>query len=150
MLFMNSSELRVVVAETAQRPAILALLRENDLPVSDLDENKTLFACLNEGSVIGTGGLEFFGDHALLRSISIKKDLQRKGLGKFIVAELEKIARQKGIRYLYLLTTTAKDFFTKEGYETVAREKAPIEIKNTAEFTSICPSSAAMMRKLLA
>jgi len=120
------------------------------LPTADLDENKVLFACLNHGSVIGTGGLEFFGDCALLRSISIKKDLQKKGLGKFIVAELEKIARQKGINCLYLLTTTAADFFAKEGYEMIVREKAPFEIKNTTEFSSVCPSHALVMRKYLA
>jgi len=144
------NEVKVVAAESGQRPAILALLRENDLPVEDLDENKTLFACLKHGSVIGSGGLEFFGDCALLRSISIRKDFQNKGLGKFVVAELEKIARKKGINCLYLLTTTAKDFFTKEGYEMVDRQKAPIEIKNTTQFSSICSSTATMMRKFLA
>ena len=44
---MNSlREYKVVVAEAGLKPAVLALLRENDLPVSDLDETKTLFACL--------------------------------------------------------------------------------------------------------
>ena len=144
------NEFKVVAAESGQRQAILALLRENDFPVGDLDENKALFACLEHGSVIGTGGLEFFGDCALLRSISIRKDLQKKGLGKFVVAELEKIARKKGINYLYLLTTTAEDFFTKEGYKMVDREKAPNEIKNTTQFTSVCASTATLMRKFLA
>jgi len=144
------NELKVVAAESGQRPAILALLRENDLPVGDLDENKTLFACLKHGSVIGTGGLEFLGDCALLRSISIRKDLQKKGLGKFVVAQLEKIARKKGINCLYLLTTTAKDFFIKEGYEMIDRQRAPIEIKNTTQFSSICAPTATMMRKFLA
>jgi amino-acid N-acetyltransferase len=147
---MNSTgEYKLVVAEAGLRTATLALLRENDLPVSDLDETKTLFACLNNGDVVGTGGLESFRDCALLRSISIKKDLQKKGLGKFIVGELEKLATQGGVNCLYLLTTTAKDFFTKEGYETVDREEVPIEIKNTTEFSSICPSSATVMRKIL-
>jgi amino-acid N-acetyltransferase len=147
---MNSlREYRVVVVEAGLKPAVLALLRENDLPVSDLDETKTLFACLDNGDLIGTGGLESFRDCALLRSISIKKDLQKKGLGKFIVGELEKVARQSGVNCLYLLTTTAEGFFTKRGYETVDRETVPIEIKNTTEFSSICPSTAKVMRKFL-
>jgi len=143
------NEYKVVPAETTQIPGILALLQENDLPVDDLDENKTLFACVSKEHLIGTGGLEFFGNCALLRSISIRRDLQKRGLGKFMVGELETIAKQKQINCLYLLTTTAKDFFTKEGYETVDRERAPIEIKNTTEFSSICPSTATMMRKFL-
>jgi amino-acid N-acetyltransferase len=147
---MNSiGEYKLVVAEADLRAATLALLRENDLPVSDLDETKTLFACLSNGGVIGTGGLEFFKDCALLRSISIKKDLQKKGFGKFIVCELEKMAGQTGVNCLYLLTTTAGGFFTKVGYESVDREAVPIEIKNTTEFSSICPSTAKVMRKFL-
>ena len=147
---MNSiCEYKLVLAEAGLRAATLALLRENDLPVSDLDETKTLFACLSNTDVVGTGGLESFRDCALLRSISIKKDLQKKGLGKFIVGELEKLARQNGVNCLYLLTTTAGDFFTKIGYETIDREEAPIEIKNTTEFSSICPSTAKVMRKFL-
>jgi amino-acid N-acetyltransferase len=142
-------ENRLVDAETAIRPAILALLQENNLPVSDLDETKALFACLNHGEVIGTGGLEYFKDCALLRSVSVRKDLQNKGVGKFIVGEIEKVAREKGIRALYLLTTTAKDFFSKEGYETIDRNDVSFEIKNTTEFTAICPSTASVMRKFL-
>ena len=125
------------------------MLQENDLPISDLDETKTLFAFLSNGDVIGTGGLESFGDCALLRSISMRKDLQKKGMGKFIVGELEKVARQSGINCLYLLTTTAEGFFTNWGYEIIDREAVPIEIKNTSEFSSICPSTAKVMRKFL-
>jgi amino-acid N-acetyltransferase len=147
---MNSlRKYKVVVAEAGLKAAVLALLRENDLPVGDLDETKTLFAILSNGDVIGTGGLESFRDSALLRSISIKKDLQQTGLGKFIVGELEKTARQSGVNCLYLLTTTAAVFFAKLGYETIDREIVPIEIKNTTEFSSICPSTAEVMRKFL-
>jgi amino-acid N-acetyltransferase len=149
-IFMNSlRKYKVVVAEAGLKPAVLALLRENDLPVGDLDETKTLFACLSNGDVIGTGGLESFRDCALLRSISIKKDLQKKGLGKFIVGEIEDVARRSGVNCLYLLTTTAEDFFTARGYETIGREAVPAEIKNTNEFSSICPSTAKVMRKFV-
>lgn len=147
---MNSiGEYKLVGAEAGLREVTLALLQENDLPTSDLDETKTLFAFLSNGDVIGTGGLESFGDCALLRSISVRKDLQKKGMGKFIVGELEKVAWQSGINCLYLLTTTAESFFTNRGYEIIDREAVPIEIKNTSQFSSICPSTAKVMRKIL-
>lgn len=149
-IIMNSpKEYKLLAAGTHLRPAILELLLANDLPVADLDENKNLFACLANGDVIGAGGLELFGDCALLRSLCVRKDLQKKGLGKFIVGEIEKIALQKGIHGLYLLTTTAEGFFSNEGYEKIDREGVPAEIKNTTEFSSICPSSAIVMRKFL-
>jgi amino-acid N-acetyltransferase len=142
-------EYKIIVADDGLRPAVLALLKENDLPVADLDEKKTLFACLDRGDVVGSGGLELFKDCALLRSISIRKDLQKKGLGKFIVGELEQVARRTGTNSLYLLTTTAEVFFNKRGYNKVEREEVPAEIKNTTEFSSLCPSSAVVMRKFL-
>jgi amino-acid N-acetyltransferase len=147
---MNSlNEYKIIVAANGIRPAVLALLMENDLPVADLDEKTILFACVDHQNVVGTGGLELFSDCALLRSISIKKDLQKRGLGRFIVGELEKVARQYGINSLFLLTTSAEDFFSKEGYVAVDREEVPVEIKNTTEFSSTCPSSARVMRKFL-
>lgn len=142
-------EYKIIVADAGLRPAVLALLKENDLPVTDLDEKKPLFACIDHQKLVGTGGLELFRDCALLRSISIRKDLQRKGLGSFIVGELEKVVMQRGMNCLYLLTTTAQDFFAARGYEKIDREEAPAEIKDTAQFSSICPSSAVVMRKFL-
>jgi len=131
------------------RQQVIELLQENKLPVSDLDEGKHLFALLQNGEVVGTGGLEPFSNCALLRSVSVKKDLQNRGLGKFINKELEKVSKEQGINCLYLLTTTAKDFFCHEGYEVVDREDAPESIKNTSEFSCVCPSSAVAMRKYL-
>lgn len=131
------------------RQQVIELLQENNLPVSDLGEGKHLFALLQNGKVVGTGGLELFSNCALLRSISVKKDLQNRGLGKYINKELERVSKEKGIDCLYLLTTTAKDFFCHEGYEVVDREEAPELIKNTSEFSSVCPSTAVAMRKYL-
>jgi len=147
---MNSlSEYKLVVADEGSRAAILSLLAENDLPTSDLDETKILFACINNGQVVGTGGLELFKDCVLLRSISVRTSMQKRGLGKFILHELEKVAAYKGIRHLYLLTTTAKDFFAKEDYTIIDRGDVPLEIKNTTQFSSVCPSTATVMRKFL-
>jgi len=147
---MNSlSKYKLVLADDGSRAAILSLLAENDLPTSDLDDTKILFACINNGDVVGTGGLELFKDSGLLRSICVRTDMQKRGLGKFIVQELEKLAAHTGIHRLYLLTTTAKDFFTKEDYQTIDRKDVPLEVKNTTEFSSVCPSTATVMRKFL-
>lgn len=131
------------------RQKVIGLLQENGLPVSDLNEDKWLFALLQNGEVIGTGGLEVFADCALVRSVSLKRHLQTKGLGKFINQELEQIAKEQRIRCLYLLTTTAKGFFSKQGYDVIDREDAPAAIKNTSEFSFICSSSSTLMRKCI-
>jgi|SRR6266498_1327657 len=143
------TEYKLIPANNNTRQKVIALLRESNLPVSDIDEQKELFALLQNNEVAGTAGLEYFGNCALLRSVSVRKDLQGKGLGKFINRELEKISKQRGIDCLYLLTTTAKDFFTKEGYEVISKNDIPESIKSTSEFSSICPSTATVMRKSL-
>ncbi|RLC71264.1 MAG: hypothetical protein DRI26_05505 [Chloroflexi bacterium] len=55
-------------------------------------------------------------------------------------------SRRKGVREIYLLTTTARGFFKKLGFEDVARAEVPMEIQETTEFKDMCPSSASCMR----
>jgi amino-acid N-acetyltransferase len=140
----------ITADSTPVRHQVLNLLFENNLPVSDLDEKKTLFALVDtNNNIIGSGGLEYFGDTALIRSVSVKKEWQGRGLGKQIRLELEKIAQQKGVRHLFLLTTTAKGFFEKEEYTVIDRNEVPLTIKETSEFAGVCPTSAFVMRKQL-
>jgi len=143
------SENKLVVAEGDIRRQVVDMLKQNDLPTSDIDADKILFALIQNGSIVGTGGVEYFDTCALLRSVSVTSRERGKGLGKFITEELEKHCTQHGINSVYLLTATAKDFFAKEGYRVINREQAPQSIKNTAEFSSVCPSSAILMEKNL-
>jgi len=144
------TDYKLIPADGALRKKVIALLQESSLPVSDLDEQKELFVLLQNNEVAGSGGLELFDKCALLRSVSVRKDLQGNGLGKFINRELEKISKQRGIDCIYLLTNTAKDFFSKEGYEAITRDEVPESITATSEFSSVCPSSATVMKKELA
>jgi amino-acid N-acetyltransferase len=50
---------------------------------------------------------------------------------------------------IYLLTTTAERYFPKFGFERIARTDVPATVQTSIEFTSACPASAAVMRKLL-
>ena len=144
-----STKYRLVVADHALKDLAITLLRENHLPTVDIDEDKILFALLQNNLVAGTGGLEIRNNCALLRSISVKKDLRRTGIGKYIVTELEKFAIQKEVKGLYLFTNTAKDFFLTLGYEITNRNDLPAAIKNTSEYLFSCPSSAIAMKKFL-
>jgi amino-acid N-acetyltransferase len=50
---------------------------------------------------------------------------------------------------MYLLTMTAEGFFERRGYRRVDRTQAPLAIKSTPEFASLCPASSAFMIKQL-
>ena len=54
-------------------------------------------------------------------------------------------AEAKGFAALYLLTTTAESYFPSFGFSRVSRDVVPDAVKATEEFTSACPSSAAVM-----
>ena len=145
-----NNQLTLTIALTDEdRQQAINMLHQLNLPTSDIDEDKLLYLLKNNDSVIGTAGLEIFEDCGLLRSVSIVKEEQGKGYGKFLNEALETYAAESGINCLYLLTTTAKDFFNKQGYCFIEREKAPASVKQTAEFTLLCPSSAVVMKKRL-
>jgi len=143
---LQTTDLKIAVSEDDRKLAI-ALLQAQGLPVSDINEDTLLYLLWNEQRVVGTAGIDIFEDCALLRSVSVIKEEQGKGFGRVINEEMEKFAKESGINCLYLLTTTAKDFFDKQGYCTIRREEAPPAVKETAEFTSLCPSSAVVMKK---
>ncbi|HEX6192882.1 MAG TPA: arsenic resistance N-acetyltransferase ArsN2 [Chitinophagaceae bacterium] len=129
------------------RSQAIDLLIANNLPVSDLDKSKPLYVLVIDEQVAATAGLELFEKTALLRSVSVKKDMQGQGLGKTIAREMEEIAKKKGVDTFYLLTTTAKDFFEKNGYIVIDRNEVPDTIRSSSEFSSVCPSTATVMKK---
>jgi len=141
-----SPVLKIAISEKERLQAI-AILQQQELPTSDIDEDKLLYLLMSGETVIGTAGLEIFDDCALLRSVSVIKEEQGKGYGKVINEEMEKFAKGSGINCLYLLTTAARDFFDKQGYCVINREEAPTALQQTAEFASLCPSSATVMKK---
>jgi amino-acid N-acetyltransferase len=144
----KSLSLKIALTEKERQQAII-LLQQHKLPVTDIDEDKLLYLLLDGEGIIGTAGLEIFEDCALLRSVSIIKEEQGKGYGNFLNTAIESYAAEAGISCLYLLTTTAKDFFNKLGYCVISREEAPASVQQTAEFSSLCPSSAVLMKKRL-
>lgn len=69
--------------------------------------------------------------------------------GTALCDRLEDRASADGVETLYLLTTTAAEFFADRGYVAVERSGAPDAIRGTTEFADLCPSSATCMAKSL-
>ena len=96
---------------------------------------------------VGTVGLERLGGIGLLRSLVVVPHSQGSGAGCRLVAALEQAAAASGMSELWLLTTDADAYFTKLGYEVMPRESTPESIRQTTEFSKLCPSDAIVMRK---
>jgi len=129
---------------------LLTLLQKSNLPVNDIGEKVELFSLEYNEEIIGTAGLEIDGQIGLLRSVSVLESQKGKGYGHLIVQNLETYAQTQNIKELYLLTTTAKDFFEKKcNYDVVERVNVPTEIQNSQQFALVCPASAVVMKKSL-
>jgi amino-acid N-acetyltransferase len=135
----------------ADLAAAATLLRGAGLPTDDLTSAPSLHLWVLEAdeSLFGVIGLERFGADALLRSLAVAASHQQRGLGHKLVAQLERDAQADGVEQFVLLTETAEKFFRGIGYEVIDRHDVPEEIKQSAEFRSLCPASAVCMRKLL-
>ena len=129
----------------------LALLGACDLPTSDLEPHHFdhFLGCGTADELLGIIGVEIFSSVALLRSLAVAEKARGTGCGKALVTAIENYARERNIQELYLLTTTAKDFFIHLGYSIADRNAAPDDIRHTREFSGICPGSAIFMVKLI-
>jgi amino-acid N-acetyltransferase len=132
-------------------PQVRRLLDAAKLPTADLTARhfERFFGCGPEQAPRGAVGLEIYGAEALLRSLVVEEAARGQGCGKALVAEAERYARDRGVRQIYLLTTSAAKFFERLGYTPAARDAAPACIRTTSEFAGLCPTSSTFMVKAL-
>lgn len=136
-----------VITDQESLNEILKFLRESNLPYQDIKLSDNLFVSYHDpaGELVGSGGLEFYSNYALLRSVAVHANMRGQSIGKEIVSDLLSRAKSMGCIEVYLLTETARDFFLKLKFSDTARELVPAEIKSSTEFASVCPVSAAVM-----
>ena len=134
-----------------QLGVVKRLLGEAKLPVADLTEAHLQHFLVHgkEEAPDAVVGLELCPPVALLRSLAVTAGSRRQGVGSALLANAERYAREHQVKDLYLLTTTAEEFFERAGYKRVARETAPPAIRETQELSTLCSASSVFMRKRL-
>lgn len=137
-------------ALTSDIEKIRFFLERNGLPGDDISNDNTfILKAYYKNNFIGTVGLEKLENVGLLRSLAVKKEYGRKGFGKSLCMEILKYAKGNKIKEIFLLTCTAKIFFEKQDFRVIERDKVPKEIKATQQFSSLCPSTAVCLKKVL-
>ena len=131
--------------------AVTALVRAAALPTAGLaDAFPGGYAVIRDGAgLVAVAGLEIHGDVGLLRSVAVARDRRAGGLGRLLVEDRLRAARDRGLGAVYLLTTTAADYFRRLGFEDAPRRAAPDGLQRTSEFASVCPASASCLVKRL-
>lgn len=132
------------------RTQIIDLLAAEKLPVADLPEGLNNFiVAIQDGRVIGAGGVEIYGNYGLLRSLAVNSEHRGAGIAGKLLSRLESISKQKGLSELYLLTETAPEYFKQKNFNPITREEVPIEVQQSSEFGHVCPVSAIVMKKII-
>lgn len=135
----------------AERREILPLLEQCGLPVADIapGPRQEFFGIRGADSLNGLVGIERYGAVGLLRSLAVRPDRRGQGLGQQLVACAEQYAASRGVSSLFLLTTSAADFFAQLGYDRAIRDEAPPAIRESTQFSGVCPASSTFMSKQL-
>ncbi len=152
----NGSE-TIIVRDARQNDwrGVRQLLDEAGLPVADLGPEQLVDFLVaerpgtNQSETLGIVGLQRFNQTALLRSLVVSEHDRKSGLGRRLVTAVEANACCAGVKDLWLLTIDAERFFESLGYKMMSRESAPNSIRDTQEFSGLCPDGAYLMRKVL-
>lgn len=96
-------------------PELLALLQECGLPHGDVTADKLaeFLVCRAGGRLIATAGLEVCGDAVLLRSLAVLPGYRQRGLASRLLEALQQRTRARRQKRIFLLTTTAQEFFCR-------------------------------------
>lgn len=101
------------------------------LPKS-LDEIKNTTECfrvvIDNDKVIACAMFDqFTNELAEVKSLAVDKAFQGKGLGKLLVEDCGRLAKQKGMKRLFALTFE-ENFFNKLGFKTVSMDSLPEKV----------------------
>lgn len=136
-------------ATTTDLPAIERLLVASGLPTAGVDEALDGFLVAESaapGQIVGVVGIETCcSEYALLRSTAVDPAWRGTGLGKRLVERAIAEAESRGVKAMYLLTTTAERYFPSFGFVKTTRDAVPDEVKQSVEFREACPASATVM-----
>ena len=135
-------------ATSSDFPEVERLLLASKLPLEGVKENFSSFVVAEEaGTIAGAIGLEKYGSAALVRSAVVSPSSRGTGVGRQLVERVLQRANEEGIDDIYLLTTTAENYFPKFGFTPTTRSAVPESVKASAEFRGACPDTAVVMSR---
>lgn len=143
-----SVDITIRPAWPADLPAVEEALGAANLPLDGLREQfgEAYAVAVSVGRVVGVEGIEVYGDDGLLRSAVVLDAWRGRGIGDALTRDRIEWARRRGLRSLFLLTTTAGDWFPRFGFVPADRDSAPDAVRRSREFAEACPTSALFMR----
>jgi amino-acid N-acetyltransferase len=144
----SEGKLAILPAAAGDFPWIQDRLAAESLPTEGVEPmDATFLIAMVDERRVGAIGLEDHGSFGLLRSVIVEPNARGRGVGLDLTRAMLDLALERGFRSLFLLTENAADFFMRLGFEPVPRSDAPTPIKESAEFKTLCPASATLMKR---
>lgn len=141
-------DIRPAVPRECDKVALL--LKTSGLTIHDIDSCLDGFLVAYDADrLVGTVGIETYGEVGLLRSLAVLPDYRNQQIGDRLFRDALELARSRNVRALYLLTTTAAEYFSRRSFRAIPRQNVPAAIRQTEQFSSICPDSATVMERHL-
>jgi amino-acid N-acetyltransferase len=136
-------------ASSKDLKSVVNLLELVDLPIEGVVDNINNFRIgkispdqITMPPIVGCVGFEIYGELGVLRSLAVHPDYQKRGIGQALISDGLKFAKRNGMKTLYLLTDTARDYLVSLGFQETSRDAVPQKILDTIEFSSLCPSTS--------
>ena len=146
----SSASAEIRRASAGDLASIERLLSENNLPTLGVaDALRGFLVAEHAGIIVGVVGVEEVGGYGLLRSTAVRSEWRSRGLGRQLVERAIAESEARGVKALYLLTTTAERYFPSFGFTVIERDEVPDPVKTTGEFCTACPESAIVMAREL-
>jgi amino-acid N-acetyltransferase len=150
--FASTDIYRLRAAGEVDRPAVASLLSTVKLAVLDSAAqfgSQYVVAVDANGVLAGVAGLELYGSDALLRSVGVAPGVRSQGLGRRLTQDRLRWAAEHGIGRAYLLTTDARGYWERYGFQVIARGEAPPGVQGSTQWAGGCSATAVAMHKAL-
>jgi amino-acid N-acetyltransferase len=149
---LSDNIMTISFVQTNDEASVYQLLQENALPTQDLtaEHFQHFFVMKEAKEILGVAGVErLSAQRGLVRSIAVKPEHRGKRIATQLYHAAEEHACSMGMREVYALTTTIEPWLTRLGFERIERENTPDDVRQTSEFSELCPTSAVILRKTL-
>jgi amino-acid N-acetyltransferase len=138
---------KIVPATPNDLALVLDLLERSQLPRAEIENHlSTMLVARDASTLVGCAAVEVYGAAGLLRSVAVDAARQGEGLGRRLTAAALDLARARGVKSVYLLTTSAGAFFPRFGFARIDRKEMDPALERSAELRGACPASALAMR----
>lgn len=123
---------------------------DSDAIASLIDSGVLLLKYVEGDNILGCVELKLVPEGLYLGMLTVKPDLQNKGIGKILLAKAEDIAREKGCRSVVMTVITVRQellaWYQRHGYRDTG-ERKPFAFTDPRFGTPQVPLEFAVLRK---